>query len=51
MLFQFYHAMVHAVAPNGQTCVLTFSEYGNAEEVLMSDIRPIPKQQAWVRHS
>ena len=38
---------MHAVASNGQTCVVTFPDYGNSEEVMMSDIRAVPKQ-AWV---
>ena len=45
--FQYYHAQIHAIAQSGQTCVVTFSDYGNSEEVLMSDIRPLPAT-AWV---
>ena len=40
--------MIHAVAQNGQTCVVTFPDYGNSEEVLVSDVKPVPRQ-AWVR--
>ena len=47
LFLQYYRAVIHAVASNGQTCVVTFPDYGNSEEVMMSDIRAVPKQ-AWV---
>ncbi|XP_041358609.1 tudor domain-containing protein 3-like [Gigantopelta aegis] len=41
---QFYTSRIEAMAPpQVGTCVVTFLEYGNAEEVLLSDIRPISK--------
>ena len=33
--------MIESVWPNLPTCVVTFVEYGNTEEVLLSDIRPM----------
>ncbi|KAL3878576.1 hypothetical protein ACJMK2_030913, partial [Sinanodonta woodiana] len=41
---QFYNAVIEAVAPGLPTCFVTFTDYGNTEEVLLSDIRPLPKQ-------
>ncbi len=42
---QFYRAVVDQVTPT--TAIVTFPDYGNKEEVYLSDIRPVPKQ-AWV---
>ncbi|XP_045205622.2 tudor domain-containing protein 3-like [Mercenaria mercenaria] len=36
----FYEAMIEVMAPNMPTVVVTFTEYGNTEEVMISDIRP-----------
>ena len=41
MIFQFYEAVIESVWPNLPTCFVTFVEYGNSEEVLLSDIRPM----------
>lgn len=35
-----YQAVIEAVAANGATAVVTFTEYGNQEEVLCSEIVP-----------
>ncbi|KAK7474270.1 hypothetical protein BaRGS_00034513 [Batillaria attramentaria] len=43
---QLYRAVVEAVAENGATAVVTFIDYGNQEEVLCTDIHPLP-QQDW----
>ena len=32
------------MAPGLPTVVVTFTEYGNTEEVLLSDVRPIVQQ-------
>ena len=45
---QLYRAVVEAVAENGATAVVTFLDYGNQEEVMCSDIHPLPPQQNWV---
>lgn len=38
---QFYRARVDAVHPSGSTAVVVFSDYGNCEEVLLSNIKPV----------
>lgn len=38
---KFYRAIVHAVGDSTATCVVHFVEYGNYEEVLMNDVRPL----------
>ena len=38
---KFYHARIDAVHPSGSTAVVVFSEYGNCEEVLLYNIKPI----------
>lgn len=38
---QFYRARVDAVHPSGSTAVVVFSDYGNCEEVLLSNIKPL----------
>ncbi|XP_070198620.1 tudor domain-containing protein 3-like [Littorina saxatilis] len=44
---QMYRAMVEAVADNGVTVVVTFLDYGNQEEVMISDIQLLPPRQNW----
>lgn len=39
---KFYPAIIESV-PDLPTCVVTFIEYGNTEEVMLTDIKPIPK--------
>lgn len=39
-VFQFYEAQVDVIAQGMPTCVVTFIEYGNTEEVFLQDIRP-----------
>jgi hypothetical protein len=43
---KYYRAIIQALGPNGQTCVIMFPDYGNSEEVYVTDIRAVPKQ-AW----
>nr|XP_046246913.1 tudor domain-containing protein 3 [Scatophagus argus] len=38
---KFYHARVDAVHPSGSTAVVVFSDYGNCEEVLLHNIKPV----------
>ncbi|KAM9765561.1 tudor domain-containing protein 3 [Menidia menidia] len=38
---KFYHARIDAVHPSGSTAVVVFSDYGNCEEVLLHNIKPI----------
>lgn len=38
---QFYHARIDAVHPSGSTAVVVFSDYGNCEEVLLQNIKPV----------
>lgn len=38
---QFYHARIDAVHPSGTTAVVVFSDYGNWEEVLLQNIKPV----------
>uniref|UniRef100_A0A672IMY9 Survival of motor neuron-related-splicing factor 30 n=1 Tax=Salarias fasciatus TaxID=181472 RepID=A0A672IMY9_SALFA len=39
---KFYHARIDAVHPSGTTAVVVFSDYGNCEEVLLHNIKPLP---------
>ncbi|XP_073321029.1 tudor domain-containing protein 3-like [Pagrus major] len=39
---KFYHARIDAVHPSGTTAVVVFSDYGNCEEVLLHNIKPVP---------
>ena len=41
---QFYEAQVDFVPQGMPTCVVMFTEYGNREEVLLQDIRPVLPQ-------
>ncbi|XP_050415509.1 tudor domain-containing protein 3 isoform X1 [Patella vulgata] len=41
---QFYPAVIEAIAQNGSTCVVTFPDYGNQEEVFCTDMMPMPNQ-------
>lgn len=38
---KFYHARIDAVHPSGSTAVVVFSDYGNCEEVLLNNIKPV----------
>ncbi|XP_061558542.1 tudor domain-containing protein 3 isoform X2 [Phycodurus eques] len=38
---KFYHATIDAVHPSGSTAVVVFSDYGNCEEVLLHNLKPI----------
>lgn len=38
---KFYRAVIDAVHPSGSTAVVVFSDYGNCEEVLLQNIRPV----------
>ncbi|XP_033843212.1 tudor domain-containing protein 3 [Periophthalmus magnuspinnatus] len=38
---KFYHASIDAVHPSGSTAVVVFSDYGNCEEVLLDNIKPV----------
>ncbi|XP_029284417.1 tudor domain-containing protein 3 isoform X2 [Cottoperca gobio] len=38
---KFYHARIDAVHPSGSTAVVVFSDYGNCEEILLHNIRPL----------
>lgn len=40
-LVKFYHARIDAVHPSGSTAVVVFSDYGNCEEVLLHNIKPV----------
>uniref|UniRef100_A0A3Q2D3G7 Tudor domain-containing protein 3 n=1 Tax=Cyprinodon variegatus TaxID=28743 RepID=A0A3Q2D3G7_CYPVA len=40
---KYYHARIDAVHPSGSTAVVVFSDYGNCEEVLLHNIRPVPE--------
>lgn len=44
---QFYRAEVEALHSSGTTAVVKFTDYGNYEEVLLSNIRPI-QTESWV---
>ncbi|CAK6965934.1 tudor domain-containing protein 3 isoform X1 [Scomber scombrus] len=39
---KFYHARIDAVHPSGTTAVVVFCDYGNCEEVLLHNIKPVP---------
>ncbi|XP_051768521.1 tudor domain-containing protein 3-like isoform X1 [Ctenopharyngodon idella] len=38
---KFYRASIDAVHPSGSTAVVVFSDYGNCEEVLLHNIKPL----------
>ncbi|XP_037103109.1 tudor domain-containing protein 3 isoform X2 [Syngnathus acus] len=38
---KFYHARIDAVHPSGSTAVVVFSDYGNCEEVLLHNLKPV----------
>ncbi|XP_019740185.1 tudor domain-containing protein 3 isoform X1 [Hippocampus comes] len=38
---KFYHARIDAVHPSGTTAVVVFSDYGNCEEVLLHNLKPV----------
>lgn len=38
---KFYHARIDAVHSSGSTAVVVFSDYGNCEEVLLDNIKPV----------
>ncbi|KAF5892493.1 tudor domain-containing protein 3 [Clarias magur] len=38
---KFYRAVIDAVHPSGSTAVVVFSDYGNCEEVLLQNIKPV----------
>lgn len=38
---KFYHARIDALHPSGSTAVVVFSDYGNCEEVLLHNIKPV----------
>uniref|UniRef100_A0AAY4DQR8 Tudor domain-containing protein 3 n=1 Tax=Denticeps clupeoides TaxID=299321 RepID=A0AAY4DQR8_9TELE len=38
---KFYRARIDAVHPSGSTAVIIFSDYGNCEEVLLENIKPL----------
>ncbi|XP_077479455.1 tudor domain-containing protein 3 isoform X1 [Stigmatopora argus] len=38
---KFYHARIDAVHPSGSTAVVVFSEYGNCEEILLNNLKPL----------
>ena len=42
-IFQFYSAVVENIDPRYPTVVVHFLEYGNSEEVSLSDVRPDPQ--------
>ncbi|ELW47030.1 Tudor domain-containing protein 3 [Tupaia chinensis] len=44
---KFYRAEVEALHSSGMTAVVKFTDYGNYEEVLLSNIKPI-QTEAWV---
>lgn len=45
--FQFYRAVINAVDATAATCRVTFTDYGNTEDVSLNDVKVIPKS-AWV---
>ncbi|XP_036153473.1 tudor domain-containing protein 3 isoform X4 [Myotis myotis] len=47
---KFYRAEVEALHSSGMTAVVKFIDYGNYEEVLLSNIRPI-QTEAWLQRS
>ncbi|KAI4902221.1 hypothetical protein NFI96_025305 [Prochilodus magdalenae] len=44
---KFYRATVDAVHPSGSTAVVVFSDYGNCEEVLLNNIKPLHMDMWW----
>ncbi|TTA54955.1 Tudor domain-containing protein 3 [Bagarius yarrelli] len=38
---KFYRAVIDAVHPSGSTAVVVFNDYGNCEEVLLQNIKPV----------
>lgn len=38
---KFYHARIDAVHSSGSTAVVVFSDYGNCEEVLLENVKPV----------
>ncbi|CAI9734462.1 domain-containing 3 [Octopus vulgaris] len=46
---KFYPAVIDYVAPDHPTCVVTFLEYGNFEEVMLADVKPVSK--SWHENS
>ncbi|CAM4731310.1 unnamed protein product [Leuciscus chuanchicus] len=44
---KFYRARIDAVHPSGSTAVVVFSDYGNCEEVLLHNIKPL-HMDVWV---
>lgn len=44
---KFYRARIDAVHPSGTTAVVVFSDYGNCEEVLLHNIKPL-HEDVWV---
>ncbi|XP_052795129.1 tudor domain-containing protein 3-like [Mya arenaria] len=42
----FYNAQIAVLPRDMSTCVVTFTEYGNTEEVRLTDIRPLPQLMA-----
>jgi len=45
--FKFYRAEIEALHSSGTTAVVKFCDYGNYEEVLLSNIRPV-HADTWV---
>ncbi|XP_026868092.2 tudor domain-containing protein 3 [Electrophorus electricus] len=43
---KFYRATIDAMHPSGSTAVVVFSDYGNCEEVLLHNIKPV-HMDAW----
>lgn len=41
---KFYNALIHAVSENGSTAVVQFTDYGNYEEIFLTDILPVPSE-------
>ncbi|XP_061565833.1 tudor domain-containing protein 3 isoform X2 [Cololabis saira] len=48
---KFYHARIDAVHPSGSTAVVVFSDYGNCEEVLLNNIKPVAADAMFPRVS
>lgn len=44
---QYYRAEIEALHSSGTTAVVKFCDYGNYEEVLLENIKPI-QAEAWV---
>ncbi|XP_028614161.1 tudor domain-containing protein 3 isoform X2 [Grammomys surdaster] len=47
---KFYRAEVEALHSSGMTAVVRFTDYGNYEEVLLSNIKPV-QTEAWVQQN